>query len=52
MAFLGQLVSTGPMNYARKTLEDLGNKRDVQSLPRPAKTAQKTLMKPEKMKRS
>lgn len=50
--FLDQLVcSSGLVNYARETLEGLGEKGTravVQSLPRAAKTAKKkTLMKPE-----
>lgn len=54
--FLDQLVcSSGLVNYARETLEGLGEKGTravVQSLPRAAKTAKKkkTLMKPEKKK--
>lgn len=52
--FLDQLVcSSGLVNYARETLEGLGEKGTravVQSLPRAAKTAKETLMKPEKKK--
>lgn len=52
--FLDQLVcSSCLVNYARETLEGLrekGTRAVVQSLPRAAKTAKKTLMKPEKKK--